>query len=530
MKHLSFILGFLIMSFNINAGEIDSLLVKLDKSISERQYYTQKKEDKLSDLKHFLEQTDSLEEQYTISKQIMEEYSYYISDSALYYSRKCIDLSKKLNNGNYQLDMQLKRAFLLSFPELFHESFKILESIDPEKLSTSYKANYYQTYILVYHNQIKDLNTPFYREMYRKEIDKYVNLYLSLGEQNKAQHLTILAYKHYVEGNYEAAADVVKELLSKPDISPYMHAEFLYNLGGLYMEAGNKYKYEAKKNLILASIESNELAITKNPPLLYLAMMLTEEKDTDRAYRYMNITMDEADTFSNRHRHSITKKTHFSIQDAYYNKIENQKKALREYAVMITCLCLIIGAFFIYIFQRNRVLRRTRKELSGAIESLRESNYVKETYISHYLNQYSSYIDKLNEYKTFILRKLNTGQHQELIKSEANFAVKAKKEIDTLFEDFDKTFLELYPNFIAEINALLTEENYFVLKTDQHKKPKLNAEIRILALIRLGISDNKTIASFLRFTVQTVYNYRSKIKAKAINEETFEKCIKKIDQ
>ncbi|MFT3994857.1 MAG: DUF6377 domain-containing protein [Dysgonomonas sp.] len=530
MKYFSLLFALLIMvSHNIYANEIESLFEKLNESFSKHQFYIEKKENRLSDLKQRLKDTIPNDGKYLLSKQIMEEYSYYISDSALFYSQKCLDLSEKIGCRDYLLEIKLKRAYLLCFPELFHESFKILESIDPESLSPREKADYYNTYILVYHNQIMDLNNSYYRRIYKLEIEKYLNLYFSLGEQDAYQYLTILAYKYYLEKDFEGITEVTNELLNKPPISAYSQVELLYNLGAAYAVSGGQYDAEAKKFLIMAAIEGNELAIMKNPPLLYLAMILINEKDTDKAYRYINIAFEQADMFSNNHRQSMAKRIHYSIQHAYLNKIESQQGTLQKYLIIVTGLCICIGIVFIYVLRQNKVLKKTRLELSEANTNLRESNHVKETYITYYLNQYSAYIDKLNEYNTFILRKLNAGQHQELIKSEANFVVKAKKEIDALFESFDKSFLDLYPNFIDEMNALLTKENNLEVKMDRKKGPKLNAEIRILALIRLGVTDNKMIASFLRFTVQTVYNYRSKLKAKAINEDTFEEDIRKIN-
>ena len=136
----------------------------------------------------------------------------------------------------------------------------------------------------------------------------------------------------------------------------------------------------------------------------------------------------------------------------------------------------------------------------------------------------------MDDYRKYIIRKLQTKQYEDLIQSELELQSKKQFELDSLFADFDNTFLGLYPHFIEKVNIFLKEGEHYLLKNKREENIlKLNTELRILALLKLNIVDNKTIASFLRITVQTVYNYRSKIKSKAIDEESFEEDIKKIN-
>lgn len=170
------------------------------------------------------------------------------------------------------------------------------------------------------------------------------------------------------------------------------------------------------------------------------------------------------------------------------------------------------------------MLADVRKELSDTKAKLRDSNRIRDTYIIHFLNRYSSELNKIEKYKKHIIRQINTSQPSQVIKDEALKSMDTTADLSILFSEFDKSVLELYPNFIEEVNKLLKEDKQYSIEKDE----KLNTELRILALLRLGINENKQIASFFRFTVQTVYNYRSKAKSRAINEETFEDDIKRI--
>lgn len=528
MRLIVFLL-FIIVSEYITANKIDSLYVILDKSIKKREYYFLKKESKLYDLKTILENAKSIEEKFSCNRQLMDEYSYYISDSALYYSKQCLLLAKELNNNDYQIEIQLKRAYLLSFPELFIESFNVLKSINPNNLSARHKIQYYYTYILVYNNQIKGLNDPFYRTKYKEEMMYYINEFLSLAPKESLEYLYILAFQNYQEEKYEEATRVLNLLLKRPDIPAYAHAEYQYKLGETYREAGPAFLYKAKENLIIASIEFNKLSITKNPALLSLATLLIKENDTKRAYDYINLAMYDIYIFNNKYHKSAAVQTYSAVQEAYLAKIESHQSSLHLLLAVLGILFLSAIAFFIYILRQNSTLKIMKSKLAEAYENAKEINQIKAIYIGHYLDLYSSYISKMDDYHTLVQRKIAIGRTEELSQSHINTIINIKKDINDLFTDFDAAFLQLYPNFIQQLNELLTEKNRYALNHDKsNSKIKLNTEIRILALLRLDISDNKKISSFLRITIQSVYNYRSKIKAKAINENTFEEDIKKI--
>ncbi len=511
----------------ILSNESDSLLNILDESISKRSYYFEQKENSIGKLKTLLKNSTSKEVQFEISKEIMDSYSYYINDSALYYSNKCLNLAIELENTDYQVDIKLKRAYVLSFSELFHESFSILESIDSDKLSLHYKGEYYRTYLLVYDNQIKDLDDLYYRNKYKEELIKCVDKYLSIGQSDSLTYLKVLAYKYYMKGLVKDAAQTVNSILNYPDISPYENAEFLFRWGTVLFKAPQEYRLDAKKALTLAAIECNQLAITKNPPLIYLARILLEEGDTDRAYNYIQIALNDAMRFSNKHRLAHASQIQSLIQDTYYTKISSQKTALKYYSVLSTLLLVFLGIVLAFLYYYTKTLKATRAKLFNALSSQEETNYLKDAYIGYYLNLYSVFINKCEDIRKNIIRLVKTKQYDKLSEIDIDMKMSTEKEMDDLFANFDKTFLELYPYFVEGVNSLIVPEEQYTINKKK-ETPMINTELRILALLKLGITDNKSISSFLSITLQTVYNYRSKIKAKAINESTFEEDVKKI--
>src|SRR5690606_21719191 len=147
----------------------------------------------------------------------------------------------------------------------------------------------------------------------------------------------------------------------------------------------------------------------------------------------------------------------------------------------------------------------------------------RERYIGYYINQCAIYLDKLEEYRKYVHRKIKAGQIEDLQKLSSSNLV-FERDNEALYHDFDKTFFEVYPSFVEEVNSLLKEDERYDLKRHQ-----LNTELRIFALIRLGITDVNQIATFLRYSMQTIYNYKSKVKGKALlDSDSFEEKVKKI--
>jgi len=162
-------------------------------------------------------------------------------------------------------------------------------------------------------------------------------------------------------------------------------------------------------------------------------------------------------------------------------------------------------------------------QLSGTNTELSEANHIKEEYIGYFLNLCSSYIDKLDDYRKMVGKKLSGGQAAELLKLTKTSNLK-EIELEELYSNFDRMFLDIYPDFVDEFNKLLMDNEKIT-----PKKGELNTELRIFALIKLGVEDSSKIAKFLGYSVNTIYNYRAKVKNKTkISRDIFETTVRKI--
>jgi len=261
---------------------------------------------------------------------------------------------------------------------------------------------------------------------------------------------------------------------------------------------------------------------------LSLALNLYNRGDVNRAYNYIRVALDDALFYNARFKNSVIARVQPIIEDTYLQKIKYQQKILRLYSMLTSAFVIALACFLFFIYKQNKALTKARKELREANDNLLhlnqkldEANIIKERYLGYFMNQCSVYINKLDMYRKNVNLKIKTGQIESLYKSSTS---ELEKEIDELRTNFDTAFLKLYPNFVSEFNSLLKPEERYELEEGQ-----LNTELRIFALIKLGITDVSQIADFLHYSVQTVYNYKSKVKGKSIVEsDLFEEEVKKI--
>jgi len=274
-------------------------------------------------------------------------------------------------------------------------------------------------------------------------------------------------------------------------------------------------------------------------------MRLFEEKKIDKAYDYIQFSLDDAVFFNAPLRFVEISRILPVINESYQFKSEHQKNLLRNYLFLISFLTIFLIFSLVFIFKQMKRLSFARTELenansqlsvlnnnlssmnsrlNGLNQDLIESDHVKELYIGHFLSRCSDYIDKLDNYQKMVNKYIAARKINELYENTKSSHL-IEKELEEFYASFDTTFLTIYPDFVSQLNSLLNEEDRIVLK----KGELLNTELRIFALIRLGVTDSSKIASLLRYSVNTIYNYRVKIKNKSsVPRDDFENMVMKI--
>ena len=218
------------------------------------------------------------------------------------------------------------------------------------------------------------------------------------------------------------------------------------------------------------------------------------------------------------------------IINAYQAKQEKNYRNLRNMIMALSVLALLLVAGVIVLgmlYKRYRRLSESRKTINDAlndtVSQLRERDKIKEQYLGRFLTLSSTLIEK-NESRRKVLNRLAMEDKNKELKLQLKSPNFYYENTKLFYENFDSAFLNIYPNFINEVNRLLQDGEAIEIKGEE----QLTRELRILALIRLGITENKEIASILRSSIATVYTYRSRLKARARDKDAFEMAVKLI--
>jgi hypothetical protein len=523
---------------------LDSLLNVLDKTINEHEIYVFKREARIKKIKDKKRSVQPFSaEAYRLNIELYKEYKAYVCDSAIYYLNRNIEIGVQTHHIDFEYESKLLLSYLFSSSGMYKEAADILETLDKKLLPAQLLVNYYNSYDhlcseLFYHTQDKR-NSTHYHSLSNNYRD---SLCMVLPPDN--EQLLILQENIYRDSGQWAEARKVNDIrLAKTTFGTPEYALVAFHRALIFQYEGNT---EVEKyNLTLSAISDIRSAIKDHASLWMLAQVLFNEGEIDRARTYIRFSWNETTFYHSKLRSLQTAGILSLIDRTYQIKIEKQNKALRNSLIWISILLLLLFAALVYIYlqmkklsvaQNNlQVVNNRLKELNEELQQmnvclqtvnleLSDSNRIKEEYIGRFIKLCSIYINKLDAYRRMVNKKITAGRITELLKttrSQDTF----DEELKELYTNFDTTFLNLFPDFVNKFNELLQKGKAIILK----KGELLNTELRIFALIRLGIDDSSQIAEFLNYSVNTIYNYRAKVKNRAgVSRDNFEKLVKTI--
>ena len=529
------------------AGEsLDSLLNVLDKTIKEADTYVQIKENKLHELKKEARKTPPFSvERYNLNNDIYLEYKAYSSDSALHYLNENMLLARQLNDKERELKIQLELSYLLSSIGMYMEAADILNSIDRQTLPSSLLGHYYTCYEHVYFEA--GAAQPRYKMFASRHVKlshAYRDSMQITLDPSSATYLWLRETQLREAGKYDEALEFSDRRLAESSFGTPQYALVAYQRFRLFESMGKK--DEHLYYLVLSAISDVRSAIKEQSSLMVLAQELNSKGDLKRAYDYINFSWEISQFYKTRLRSWMNITPLSMINGNYQDIIKQQNRELLIYIVCVALLALLLVIALIYIYRQMKALSIAKKGLQEVNErlfslneeleevnrhlrstnlELSESNLIKEAYIARFFKLCSVYVDRLQAYRKLVNKKLQRGQVAELLKMTHLSNDIVTVEVQELYANFDSAFLHLFPNFVESLNALLLPDEQIVLKPDE----LLNTELRIFALIRLGIKDSSQIAELLHYSVNTIYNYRSRVKTKArVSRDDFEDLVAKI--
>lgn len=524
---------------------IKDLYEQLDQAIEQSQYYINQKESRITKIKKQSRQGHTPQQLLTAYYKLYEEYKAYQSDSSIYYIHQAIDLAKRNNMKSDITKLRSLLALQYSTSGAFTEALHVLQSIDKKTLNNSNKKDYYMAFYHVYGElgfTNINIDTDLSQEFYSKQ-DCYRDTLFSILSPNSEDYLMRKEVLLTSQNKLKEALKINDIRLSKCKKGSHEYGIVAYYRYLIYRSL--KDEDMVKYWLLQSAICDVKCAINDQASLWILAEILSKEKDVERSYKYINFSWKANKRFCTRIRSWQISPVLGTIDHNYQTEL---KKANHRLIFAIICVSLLVIALALLTFyvnkqksylsnarnelkktntqleELNNKLSSTNDMLKASNDKLNESNGVKEEYIGQFLGACSHYIDKLDKMRLNVNKMVKNKQYNELYSMTKSSEVK-EQELEELYANFDKVFLNLFPNFVEDLNGLLKEECQIHLSSPN----KLSAIVRVFALIRLGIDDSTKIAEFLHYAVNTIYNYRAKLRNGALNDRNeFEKKVREL--
>ena len=549
MKQLFFLLLMLMMPL-LTQGKTDEkkLLERIDYMIDNDQHYQDIKEKELKQLKlQAIKATDS-KTRLLFLDSIYRSYSAYRYDSAYAYMKRGLELAEKCKDSYYITLNKINQASVLSVRGFYSKAEVLLQTLNPETMPNKLKLYYYFTYAWLYNYWESYAKNSDYAEEFRTQKKHYMDLLL----QNFKEDRKNTVYYNYLLGeriylDEPTSRKSLTHFLKAMKMSPAksrIHAMSAYGAARYYKLTGKFDLYE--KYLVEASVSDGLCQLKETVALQKLAYYLfkKDENNSKLAAKYIQHTMEDAQFFNNQLR--MIEISHILPVIATANQQAAERSRARILTGFITvsaALIIIIILAFVNNRQKNKLkknkqeieeqnkkqiemndqLSEMNNQLTELNQQLIETNIKRETYLRLFMDISAAYIGKLADYRKLVSRKIKANQAADLLKS-LNTHKLEEEETQMFYNRFDKAFMELYPGFVTELNKLLMPECQLEVPTTH----SLTTEIRIYALMRLGVTDSQEIATLLHYSTQTIYNYKSGMRAKAINRDTFESDVNRL--
>lgn len=490
----------------------DSLMRELDRAVENRAQYIKERNDRLRSLRWKAQAETDLEAKFNALGHLLDDYNSFNADSSLHICRERLDIADRLGNKELRTHACLDMANVLGVAGLYKESLEIVDSIPRSEIPSYLVPFYYHIRRTVYGFMADYAIRGEDKEHYSRLTSQYRDSLIAINGEGSIYRTLIEADKLNSENKpKESLSLLLGWLASNPDAGIHDRAILAYTLSEAYGLSGDR--EHQKQQLMISAIADMQSGILEYVSLRKLALLLYEEGDIERTYRYLRQCLDDAVACNARLRQFETGNIFSVVNDVYLDTIKRQRRRLLLSIGLISVLA--VAMFFAYYFalRQMRRARRARKEaddanarllemndelkeliarLRSANREIAEASRVKEVYIAEYMNQCSSYIDRLDTIRKKIGNKIASGGSADM-KAMMKSLDSIDDDLKSFYEHFDKTFLMLFPTFVDDLNTLLVPDKRIYPKVEG----RLNTELRIFALIRLGITDSAKIAQFL---------------------------------
>ena len=463
---------------------------------------------------------------------LYDQYKVFNYDSAFTYARYLQTTALRLNDPVKITEARLKLCFCLLSSGLFKETLDSLQTLDISGMPDSLQSEYYSLMGRYYYDlgdfDNDDYNTPAYTRKGNDYMDSALRLYPP-GSFSGSYYKGL---KQLKSGQDADALALFKQLLDRSDLTLHQLAVTTSTLSDIYIHNGET---DTAISLLIRAAIADIQSSTKETTAIYtLAGLLYKKGDVRNASSYIEVAIRNAVFYGARQRKVQVSSILPLIEGEKIGRVEAQKRLFVTWSVIATCLLLLVIALVVTVLRQIKRLTAAQHLITQAhakeqainqrlLETnnlLTEANKIKEEYIGFFFNADSESVARIEKFKKSIEQKIAYRKWDDVIALVNNTDLKKEKE--EMLRNFDKVFLNLFPGFIRQFNELFSEDHRIQLKDNE----LLNTDLRIFALIRMGIHDTEKIARILEYSVNTINTYKTKIKNRSVipNEE-FEQRI-----
>lgn len=513
--------------------QIRDTLKELDDVISRQEEIESAKDSYIELIKGRYSEAMSPDERYTILDELYNEYYNYNIDSAIFYARTKLDIAFDAAEQDLVDDAILDIADRYVMSGMYLAAHDIISEISADRLDVLLVPRYYHIWHSLYTGLEDGCDDQVQKTEYRKLKQQYREQLFSLLGKDDISRLYVMADIYVDEGRADELLDTLNAKFNE-DIPIHDKAVLSY----IYANISDSYGHDDDATLYFAKSAIFDLMtpVHEYKSLYELASKLYDAGDIKRAYRYISRSINDAITANALINIQSINRSLPIISRSYHSQMLHNRRQLSVLSGILGIMAvLLIGAVIVTLKEQrkarqaekrtseiNEELKAINRKMEEYILLLKESNNIKEIYIGRYIDLCSEYIGRMERYRSMLNRTART-EGFEAVRNALKSSEFIDKELNEFYEQFDATFLQLFPDFIKDLNALLQPDKRIELKT---RDGIMTTELRIFALIRLGITDSVKIAEFLRRSVSTVYNYRVKMRNAALNSrEDFEKQI-----
>lgn len=501
-------------------GEKDASLREVDSLIEKHQAVQAQYQARLDSLRSFyqsLPMTD--EERFECCGRFFDMYRGFNLDSQLVYVQQRMELAYLIANPEYMHLAQMNRAEVLMRSGMYHEALHILDDVSILQVEPGLLPYYYHLRRTLYGLMEDSAITESEQRQYHRLTQAYRDSILCVEPEESFVHEVVRSDALYADGLYTEALQVLEGYESSGNVKEDQQCILSITKAQIYRALGNH--EEEKHYLIISACSDLKDARREYIALRDLAMLLYKEGDIERAHVYIHCCIEDAKAGGMRGRSLEISTVYPIIESAYQRQETIRERMLYGLIGSITLLAGMLGLFLIYTARKRKQLALLNELLQKSNLQLQQSNRIRTVYVAHYMEMASALIERFDNWRKI----LNTHAKAEDFKHlQAEIASQhfTQEQLNIFYRDFDEAFLAIFPNFVEEVKSLLVDGTEFSIKPDE----RLNTDLRVLCCIRLGITDSKQIASFLRYSLSTIYNSRTRMRNLAKeNRDEFEQKV-----